>query len=116
MATIGERIARVRKAAGLSQESFAQIGGVGRQTQIHYEKNDRSPDAAYLAGLASAGYDVYYIITGKTLTPSSGVSECRHFSYSPAQIVSEEIATMQLTIEDADLLRSLARRLSSTSD
>ncbi|WZJ20342.1 hypothetical protein AADV58_10285 [Azonexus hydrophilus] len=99
----------------MSQEAFGQIGGVGRQSQINYEKGERSPDATYLAGLAQAGHDVLYILTGQALKLAQGVAERGQSAYSPAESLAEEISTMQLSLEDADLLRGLARRLMSTS-
>jgi len=115
MSTIGERLARIRKASGLSHEAFGKIGGVGRQSQINYEKNERSPDATYLAGLAQAGHDVHYILTGKALKLGKGVAERGQSPYTPAESLAEDISTMRLSIEDAEMLRGFARRLMSTS-
>ncbi|MFJ3238310.1 helix-turn-helix domain-containing protein [Pseudomonas nitroreducens] len=50
---------------GLSQTDLATIGGVGKTTQINYEKGERSPDAAYLSAAASQGVDVLYVVTGQ---------------------------------------------------
>lgn len=49
----------------MNQTEFAQLGSVGKTTQINYEKGERFPDAAYLAAVASAGVDVLYVVTGK---------------------------------------------------
>lgn len=54
---------------GLNQADFGQIGGVAKTTQLNYEKNERVPDAAYLAAVAAAGVDVLYVLTGQR-TPS----------------------------------------------
>lgn len=69
--SVGERLREERTRIGLNQDDFAKIGGVNRNTQGSYEKNDRSPDATYLANMAEAGVDVLYVITGKRATPSS---------------------------------------------
>lgn len=58
----------------MNQTEFAQLGGVGKTTQINYEKGERFPDAAYLAAVASIGVDVLYVVTGNrdggaSLTP-----------------------------------------------
>ena len=47
------------------QPEFADIAGVGKQSQINYESGKRQPDAAYLAAISAAGADVGYILTGE---------------------------------------------------
>nr|WP_300309241.1 helix-turn-helix transcriptional regulator [Halomonas sp.] len=49
----------------MSQTELAAIGGVGKTTQINYEKGTRSPDTNYLTAVAEAGVDVLYVITGE---------------------------------------------------
>jgi len=49
---------------GLDQDSFAQIGRVKKNAQSNYENGLRKPDSDYLAGIASAGVDVLYVLTG----------------------------------------------------
>ncbi|KPM95207.1 hypothetical protein AOR11_24555, partial [Vibrio alginolyticus] len=44
--TTGERLKAERERLGLSQTAMAQVGGVGKTTQINYEKDARSPDAS----------------------------------------------------------------------
>lgn len=60
-----ERLRQERERLGLSQTEFGQLGGVKKLAQINYEKGQRQPDAAYLAGIAAAGADVLYILTGQ---------------------------------------------------
>ncbi|CAE6823735.1 hypothetical protein R69746_06175 [Paraburkholderia aspalathi] len=50
---------------GLSQAEVAAIGGLGKQTQLNYEADTRSPDAAYLLALKAVGIDVWYVLTGE---------------------------------------------------
>jgi transcriptional regulator with XRE-family HTH domain len=64
----GDRLREERERTGLNQVAFAALGGVKKLAQINYEKGERSPDADYLAGLAAAGVDVLYVITGQRLT------------------------------------------------
>lgn len=64
MNTPGERLKLERQRLGLSQEAFARIGGVGKRTQINYESGERRPDSSYFEGIASAGANVDYILTG----------------------------------------------------
>lgn len=61
--TIGERLLEERTRLGLNQTDFAALGGVGKATQINYEKGERNPDAAYLAAVAAKGVDVLYVLT-----------------------------------------------------
>lgn len=49
---------------GLKQEEMAQIGGVTRNTQGSYERDERRPDCAYLKALHAVGLDVLYVVTG----------------------------------------------------
>ncbi|AXF86424.1 hypothetical protein DTO96_102178 [Ephemeroptericola cinctiostellae] len=62
--SIGERITEERDRLGFNQEDFGLIGGVKKNAQFQYEKDKRSPSAEYLAGIANAGADVAYILTG----------------------------------------------------
>lgn len=60
------RLREERKRLGFNQEQFAALTNVAtRQSQSNYEKSLRSPDAEYLAAIATAGADVAYIITGR---------------------------------------------------
>ena len=65
LSTIGERLKEERVRLGKSQTELASAGGVGKTTQINYEKGARSPDAAYLAAVAAEGVDVLYVLTGQ---------------------------------------------------
>ncbi len=70
---------------GMTQDGFAAAGAVGKRALIHYEKAERSPDAAFLAAIAAAGADVLYILTGqrarmgalKATEPGAGYSFAR---------------------------------------
>lgn len=62
---IGARLKEERERLGVNQETLGAAGGVRKQAQLRYEQGDRSPDAAYLAGVASRGVDVLYVITGQ---------------------------------------------------
>lgn len=55
MSTIGERIQKARKRAGLSQKELAQISGLANQSAIsHYETGRRQPTVSILLMLARA--------------------------------------------------------------
>ncbi|MCQ8116124.1 helix-turn-helix domain-containing protein [Methylomonas rosea] len=64
MSTIGSRLKEERERLKLSQPAFGELGGVQKQAQLKYEKGDRSPDAEYLSGIAQAGVDIVYVLTG----------------------------------------------------
>lgn len=66
---VGARLAEERKRLDLNQAELGKIGGVGKTTQLNYEKGNSHPDAPYLAAVAAAGVDVLYVLTGQR-TPS----------------------------------------------
>ncbi|GHC17469.1 hypothetical protein GCM10010082_05820 [Kushneria pakistanensis] len=68
MTTIGHRLKTERERIGLSQTAFANLGGVGKSTQINYEKDGRAPTADYLVALEKAGVDIYYVLTGRSFS------------------------------------------------
>lgn len=49
----------------MSQTEFASYGGVKKWSQVHYEKGTHHPRPAYFEGIARAGADVAYIVTGQ---------------------------------------------------
>ncbi|WP_212715305.1 helix-turn-helix transcriptional regulator [Halomonas sp. 15WGF] len=61
---IGERLKEERERIGLSQTALAQIGGVGKTTQIKYEKGSSRPDSAYLSAVSEEGIDIFYVLKG----------------------------------------------------
>ncbi|SMF23408.1 MULTISPECIES: helix-turn-helix transcriptional regulator [unclassified Pseudomonas] len=69
---IGDRLKEERSRLGVSQTDLATAGGVGKTTQINYEKGERSPDASYLSAVAEKGVDVLYVVTGERKPQSSG--------------------------------------------
>lgn len=71
MDNIGTRLRAERERLGKNQDDFAAIAGIGKRALIHYEKNERSPDANLLAAIAAAGADVLYILTGQRQQPQA---------------------------------------------
>ncbi|WP_343675198.1 helix-turn-helix domain-containing protein [Paraburkholderia heleia] len=55
----------------MNQADFGSAGGVLKQAQSNYEKGLRYPDASYLAGIAQAGVDVLYLLTGRASDPDT---------------------------------------------
>lgn len=68
MSEFFDRLKEERKRLELNQAEFGEIAGIGKITQLHYEKGDRSPDANYLMAVAAAGVDVLYLLTGKRMS------------------------------------------------
>jgi len=60
--SIGARLRAERKRLHLNQTKFGAIAGVTRQTISLYEKNERAPDAIFLAAIAAAGADTDYVL------------------------------------------------------
>lgn len=69
MDTQADRLKIERIRLGLSQESMATQGGVKRLAQVNYEKGVRKPKSSYLHGIAQAGADIDYILTGVRADP-----------------------------------------------
>lgn len=65
MSSVGERLREERERLGFNQTSFGAIGGVQKQAQLKYEKDERDPSANYLAAIAKIKADVQYIVTGE---------------------------------------------------
>jgi len=67
--SFGSRLREERIRLGLTQEALGKIGGVRKQAQLHYEKDERKPDSDYLAAVAEAGVDILYLVTGERSRP-----------------------------------------------
>jgi len=63
-----DRLRAERKRLGLSQEKFAALAGVTKDTQLNYESGTRKPDSDYLIAICGAGVDSHFLIHG---TPSA---------------------------------------------
>lgn len=77
--TIGERLKEERERLALSQTALAAIGGVGKTTQINYEKGLRNPDSAYLTAVAEQGVDLLYVLKGSRSVDLSSGAEVNGF-------------------------------------
>lgn len=62
--SFAERLVAERSRLGWSQTDLRARMGVGKLTQIRYEKGETSPGVDYLATLDDLGFDVMYLITG----------------------------------------------------
>ncbi len=64
---MGERIATLRKAAGMSQAQLAQALKISSSAMGMYEQNRREPSLATVVNMAQIlGVSVTYLVTGKT--------------------------------------------------
>lgn len=68
MSYFKDRLRAERKRLGLSQEKFAALAGVTKDTQLNYESGARKPDSDYLMAICGAGVDSHFLLHG---TPSS---------------------------------------------
>lgn len=71
----GERLKEERNKTNLSQEAFAALAGLGKKSQILYEKGERFPDVQYLQNIAELGCDIQYIVLG---IPSNVITSREH--------------------------------------
>jgi len=88
METIGGRLRFERERLALSQPVLAEMCGVTMRSQRNYEKDERLPDAGYLAAATRSGVDVVYVLTGERLpgTPALTPEESAlldNFRHSP---------------------------------
>lgn len=76
---LAERIRSERERLELTQAQFAEMGGVGRATQLFYENHDRYPDSMYLERLSENGIDVAYLVSGARSQSTFNDDEWLHF-------------------------------------
>ncbi len=67
--TIGKRLREERERIGYSQLDFAALGGKTKKTQIEWEADKATPNAAFLAEVERVGVDVLYVLTGRREAP-----------------------------------------------
>lgn len=70
-----ERIRAERLRLDKTQEEFANLGDVTRQSQSKYENGTRIPDANYLSKLAAHGLDSQFVLTGKASDSNMNIHE-----------------------------------------
>lgn len=62
--SFGRRLREARDRLRLTQEQFAELGGVKRVSQHLYEQDARVPDLNYLLRLKEHGIDVGHLVLG----------------------------------------------------
>ncbi|UVM06402.1 helix-turn-helix domain-containing protein [Pseudomonas laurylsulfatiphila] len=99
--TIGARLREERTRLGVSQTELAVACGIAKNTQLNYEKDERSPDAKYLSAAEALGMDVYYVLVGK------------HFPVSPDQLSPFEIEMLSYLKDLSDYDKETLRRMAA---
>ena len=73
--TLGDRLTKARKGAGLDQVDIAELLGVSRKSVMRYEADETMPNRAVrLAWAMATGVSPAWIETGTT-PPDQGVSQ-----------------------------------------
>jgi transcriptional regulator with XRE-family HTH domain len=84
------RLIEERERLGLNQDQMATAGGMKKRAYCYYESGERSPDASYLAAIASAGADVQYIVTGERRGEGLGESAVHQAVLDAVDLLSLE--------------------------
>ena len=96
----GKRIREERERLGYTQLDVANVFGITDKTHSRYELDKTSPDAEYLSVLATMGFDVNYIITGRRSDDSSSESE-----YDDVQLADMEETVEMMQVKLGGILR-----------
>ena len=83
MGSLGTRLREERARLKCNQADFAALAGQRKNSLIKYEKDERSPDAKYLAALSEAGVDVLYVLTGRR--------EAAHYQQDQSVVSSDSL-------------------------
>lgn len=106
--SIGSRLRHERERLSLSQAALGEILEVDRKVVRNYEENKTSPRADQLVRFQDSGADVVYIITG-VRQPLSVMPSRK--PYTVAETLAGSLAILDLSDEDAGMLKVLAERL-----
>lgn len=116
MPLFGERLRAERERLGLGQQELAEKCGVTMRSQRNYEKDERQPDATYLAALTALGGDVLYVLTGTRspmMTDRSYVAMSQHMANLGDSVTQGEAGLPpdeQLVLEAYRSLNPAARK------
>lgn len=64
LSKIASRLHSERQRLGLTQDEFAEAGGIGKRAYCNYENGSRECGCEFLHRLAATGADVQFIVTG----------------------------------------------------
>ncbi|MDN5785709.1 XRE family transcriptional regulator [Pseudorhodobacter sp.] len=116
LSTFSGRLRAERERMLLSQSAFGEACGVGKNSQINYESEKRSPDSSYLIAAAELGADILYILTGERSAKSlPGLVSMPSFDdpsdFAPIRVYDAELAAGDgATNGDAAMIGHLAFR------
>jgi transcriptional regulator with XRE-family HTH domain len=95
--TFFERLIEERKRLGMNQEEFGSLMGVGKHSQLNYEKGSRKPDSDYLAAAQTHGVDLVYLFTGSRSFDPSATEHTQPAATLAARLVQER-NRLELTV------------------
>ncbi|MBD9479056.1 helix-turn-helix transcriptional regulator [Pseudoxanthomonas sp. PXM02] len=87
--SFGSRLRQERGRLELTQQKFAELGGVKRVSQHLYEQDARVPDMNYLMRLKEGGVDVWFLINGARFVAGTGNALPRSVYVSAFRAVDE---------------------------
>jgi len=105
--SIFSRLAEVRARTGLSQTDFAREVGVGKSTQIRYEKGEVWPALDYLEQVASVfpdHCDYNWLVTGYVMTGADKLSA------AVATVLTRLARTVGVDDEDLNTAREACQK------
>jgi len=105
----GARLLGERNRLALSKPDLASRIGVSTKTVFNWESNASYPDAKQLSMLKDMGFDANFLVFG--LEASGKVEEEPTAYQTPARVLAQKIAVLTLSVEDAEIVETLARRL-----
>lgn len=108
--SIGSRLKEERSRLEFSQEAFGEVGGVRKQAQLNYEKDERSPDANYLGAIAEIGADVQYIVTGQRQGHGIGESAIHQ-----AVLDAVDLLSLGKKVDAAQLAKAITKLVARAS-
>lgn len=104
----GRRILEERERLGLSQQEAANAAGVRREMWAKYEAG-AEPKAKVLAGMAAAGADVQYILTGKR--QGQGIGEA---AVHQAVLDAVDLLSLEKKVDAGQLAKAVVKLVVKT--
>lgn len=106
----GSRIAEEMQKTGLKQKQFATRITTSDRTLRSWLSGTTVPNLRDLRMMEGAGCDAWYIYSGEKLPPAE---DGQNTPPSPAERAGAYIASLQLSEADAELLRTIAKRMAT---
>ncbi len=110
--SLGNRLREERQRLNMVQMKFAELGGVGKQSQINYESGKRVPDAAYLAAISEHGADIAYIVTGQVVPAACDrpTNPAGHWAQRRAELLALDAEETTVRLPYAPQVKGAAER------